>query len=94
MPAGPLDRLDLSPNRAVIEARIIELLSQEIRDPQVVLTRDTKRADVEIDSIDIANVMFALEDELGIAFDLRPNVLIETVGDLVDLFLAATKQDT
>lgn len=70
---------------AAVEARIIELLQKEIQDRAAVLDRSMRRDEVAIDSIDIVNVIFALEEEFKVSVDLKPDATFETVGDLVDV---------
>jgi acyl carrier protein len=79
----------ISPERRLqLEARIIALLKREIQDKEAVLTRDTRRDDVVIDSIDIVHVIFAVEEEFGILINLSVNAKFETVGDLLDMFIS------
>ena len=75
---GPLSALD---------RRIIEFIQKEIQDKSVVLTRETRREDVAIDSIDIVNVVFAIEEEFDIEVDLTPDAKFDTVGELVDTLI-------
>lgn len=56
----------------------VEAVSEDIQ-------MDTKISDVEIDSIDVINAVFAVEEELDIR--IGPDIEIspdETVGDLID----------
>jgi len=79
----------ISPERRLqLEARIIALLKREIQDKEAVLTRETRRDDVVIDSIDIVHVIFAVEEEFGILINLSVNAKFETVGDLLDMFIS------
>jgi acyl carrier protein len=69
---------------SALDRRIIEFIQKEIQDKSVVLTRETRREDVAIDSIDIVNVVFAIEEEYDIEVNLTPDAKFETVGELID----------
>lgn len=71
-----------------LDRQIIELLQKEMADKSVVLTRDTRREDVSIDSIDIVNVVFAIEEKYDVEVNLTPRDRFETVGDLIDALAA------
>ena len=71
-----------------VELRIIAFIQKEIQDKSVVLTRATRREEVAIDSIDVVNVVFAIEEEFDIEVDLTPDAKFETVGDLVDTLIS------
>ncbi|NLH83662.1 MAG: acyl carrier protein [Phyllobacteriaceae bacterium] len=75
---------DAAGRRAELERRIIGFIQKEIQDKSAVLTRDTRREDVAIDSIDVVNVIFALEETFDVEIDLPTDAKFETVGDLVD----------
>ena len=47
------------------------------------ITKDTKFADVGIDSLDTMEMLMNLEDKLGVEIEL--NEKVETVGELVDI---------
>ena len=70
-----------------VERRIISFIQKEIQDKTVVLTRETRREDVAIDSIDVVNVVFAIEEEFDIEVELTPDAKFTTVGDLVDALI-------
>ena len=70
-----------------VERRIISFIQKEIQDKTVVLTRDTRREDVSIDSIDVVNVVFAVEEEFDIEVSLTPDAKFDTVGELVDALI-------
>lgn len=70
-----------------LEQLIISFIQKEIQDKSAVLTRDTRREDVAIDSIDVVNVVFAVEEKFDVEVDLPPDAKFETVGDLVDTLI-------
>ena len=70
-----------------IERRIISFIQKEIQDKSIVLTRATRREDVAIDSIDVVNVVFAIEEEFDVEIELTPDARFDTVGELVDTLI-------
>lgn len=70
-----------------IEARIIGFIRAEIQDKSAVLTRQTRRDEVVIDSIDLVNVVFAVEEAWDTQVDLPADSQFETVGELVDALI-------
>lgn len=76
-----------------LERRIIEFIQKEIQDKSAVLTRETRRDEVAIDSIDIVNVIFAIEEEYDIEITLTPDAKFTTVGDLVDTLISFLPED-
>lgn len=77
-----------SPNTLEFDNQIIALLQKEILDKDAVLTRETRRDDVAIDSIDIVNVVFAIEEKYDVEVNLTPQNRFETVGELIDALAA------
>ncbi|MBL8574601.1 MAG: acyl carrier protein [Hyphomicrobiaceae bacterium] len=75
-------------DRTAIETQIIDFIRAEIQNKSAVLTMATRRDEVEIDSIDIVQVIFNLEEKYGIEVNLSPNTQFETVGELVDALIA------
>ncbi|WP_333822479.1 acyl carrier protein [Pinisolibacter sp.] len=72
---------------SALDRRIIEFIQKEIQDKSVVLTRETRREDVAIDSIDVVNVVFAIEEEFDIEVNLTPDAKFDTVGELIDTLI-------
>ena len=71
-----------------LEQQIITFIQKEVQDKSAVLTRDTRRDEVAIDSIDVVNVVFAVEEKYDIEVDLTPDAKFETVGELVDALIS------
>jgi acyl carrier protein len=71
-----------------LDLQIMALLRKEIQDKDAVLTRETRRDEVAIDSIDIVNVVFAVEEKYDVEINLTPQDRFETVGDLIDALVA------
>lgn len=76
-----------------LDRQIIELLQKEMLDKSVVLTRETRRDEVSIDSIDIVNVVFAIEEKYDVEVELTPRDRFDTVGDLIDALAAFIPED-
>ena len=77
-----------SQRRLELESDIIALIQGEIQDKLAILTRDTRRDEVEIDSIDIINVIFAVEEKYSTSVSFTSDSQFVTVGDLVDALIA------
>ena len=80
----------MSPHEAT-EA-VIRALAIELRvDDQAVRVAGSLRADLGMDSITAANVIFALEDEFACELDLDGVKRLDSVADLAGLLGRATK---
>ena len=66
---------------------IIAFIQNEIQDRNIVLTMETPTSAVVIDSLDIARVLFRVEEKYGGEFTSLPDSVPRTVGDLVDLLI-------
>lgn len=75
------------------ESQIIEFIRNEIQDKSAVLTLETRREDVAIDSIDIVHVIFAIEEKYDIEINVPPDAKFETVGQLVATLIAFIPKD-
>lgn len=71
-----------------LDLQIMALLRKEIQDKDAILTRETRRDEIAIDSIDIVNVVFAVEEKYDVEINLTPQARFETVGDLIDALVA------
>jgi nodulation protein F len=91
------EQLKLSPLRASKPAqgvvmdqvadKIIEILRKNMRDPAKEITLDTKLADLEIESLDLAVIVFDIEDSFGIQIPYNANEEVQdfaTVGSVVE----------
>ena len=76
---------------------ILDIVAQKALIDRSKLTRDAKLADLNVSSLDMVEVMFALEDKFGIELPFNANTNaneFETVGDVITLVekqLAAKK---
>ncbi len=70
-----------------VEEKIIGILRKNMRNPDKEITLDTKLADLEIESLDLAVIVFDIEDTFGIQIPYNANeevVDFATVGSVVD----------
>jgi len=70
-----------------VASKIIEILKKNIKDPPETISLDTKLSDLEIESLDLAVIVFDIEDSFGIEIPYNANEEMEdfaTVGSVVD----------
>jgi acyl carrier protein len=70
-----------------VAEKIIAILRKNMRDPNKEITLDTKLADLEIESLDLAVIVFDIEDTFGIQIPYNANEEMQdfaTVGSVVD----------
>ncbi len=68
---------------AEVAAKIIEILKKNMREPPEDMTLDTPLSDLDIESLDLAVIVFDIEDTFGIEVPYNANEDIEefaTVG--------------
>jgi acyl carrier protein len=81
-----------------VAEKISAILRKNMRNPEKEITLDTKLADLEIESLDLAVIVFDIEDTFGIQIPYNANeevVDFATVGSVVDrvkAVLAAEQQ--
>ncbi len=67
--------------------KIIEILRKNMKDPTKPVTLDTPLSELEIESLDLAVIVFDIEDTFGIEIPYNANEEVEafaTVGSVVD----------
>jgi acyl carrier protein len=67
---------------------ILDVVAQKAMIDRSKLTRDAKLTDLNVSSLDMVEVMFALEDKFGIELPFNANTNaaeFETVGDVIAL---------
>jgi acyl carrier protein len=77
----------------ITEAEVAEVVANEARVDRALLTRDADLAELDIQSLEIVEIIFALEDKFGIeipynansAADKTTGVSLKTLGDIVDM---------
>ena len=70
-----------------IAEKIIAILRKNMRNPEKEITLDTKLTDLEIESLDLAVIVFDIEDTFGIQIPYNANeevVDFATVGSVVE----------
>lgn len=63
--------------------RIEERLASKLKDKE--LTLETSFKDLGIDSLDLVDLVFEMEEELGVQFEDDELIQIKTVNDLITL---------
>jgi acyl carrier protein len=72
------------------ENDIFDIVAKQAKVDRATLKRDTKLSELDLQSIDIIELIFAIEDKFDISVPYSPNDLstagisFETVGDLID----------
>lgn len=77
--------------RAAIMAAVIEELNETLCDSDLVITEDMTLNSLGLDSLDVMQVVFELEDKLDVFVRDDEVLLNMTVGEVTDL-LAAKKE--
>ncbi|TCT05592.1 hypothetical protein [Aquabacter spiritensis] len=74
-------------DRKALQEEIIAFLQREIQDPSVILTMETPTDSVVIDSLDIARVLFKIEEKYQCEIVLSLAAPPEYVGEIVDFLI-------
>ncbi|AKG43036.1 Acyl carrier protein [Streptomyces sp. enrichment culture] len=71
----------------VTVSMVCELMAKKLggKADQHTLNADTEFETVGLSSLQIADIVYAIEDEVGIEFDPGQAANVKTVGDLVEL---------
>jgi acyl carrier protein len=67
--------------------KIITILKKNMKEPPETVSLDTKLSDLEIESLDLAVIVFDIEDTFGIQIPYNANEEVQdfaTVGSVVD----------
>ena len=70
-----------------VATKIIEILRKNMKEPSKTITLETPLSDLEIESLDLAVIVFDIEDTFGIEIPYNANEEVEafaTVGSVVD----------
>ncbi len=70
-----------------VATKIIEILKKHMKEPRDDISRDTPLADLNIESLDLAMIVFDIEDTFSIEIPYNANDDVEdfkTVGSVVD----------
>lgn len=63
---------------------ILPFISERLGIPESRLTPLARLSDLNVQSLDMIELVFALEDEFGIEIPFDPNAKFETIGDLME----------
>ncbi|HVB88894.1 MAG TPA: acyl carrier protein [Beijerinckiaceae bacterium] len=75
-------------SKEFIQQKILGFIRSEIQDKTVPLELDTPIESIKIDSIDVINVIFKVEEEFKAEVTLSNDVSYSTVGQFVDALMA------
>ena len=67
--------------------KIVTILKKNMKEPPETVSLDTKLSDLEIESLDLAVIVFDIEDTFGIQIPYNANEEVQdfaTVGSVVD----------
>ena len=67
--------------------KIVGILKKNMKEPPETISLDTKLSDLEIESLDLAVIVFDIEDTFGIQIPYNANEEVQdfaTVGSVVD----------
>ena len=73
-----------------IENDIFDIVAKQAKADRATLTRDTRLSELDLQSIDIIELIFAIEDKFDISVPYSPNDLnsagisFETIGNVID----------
>ena len=70
-----------------VAPKIIEILKKHMKEPRDDIGLDTKLEELDIESLDLAMIVFDIEDSFGIEIPYNANEEVEdfkTVGSVVD----------
>ncbi len=64
--------------------KIISYLAQQLDVPAGDLDADTTFESLNLDSLDMAEMIIDMEEEVGVDFEIDGEVRLETIGELAD----------
>lgn len=70
-----------------VATKIVDILRKHMKDPDKEVALETKLEDLEIESLDLAMIVFDIEDSFGIEIPYNANEEVEdfkTVGTVVE----------
>ncbi len=74
-----------------IESEVILAISKKLRLDPGLIRVDSKLADLKLDSLDLAELLFALEDRFKRTISIQQGDRFETIQDVINLILAQMK---
>ena len=79
-------------NKEEIIQKVNAALMKEFEIPEEKLVPTATFADMQVDSLDVVEMLMALEDEYGISLPDEVAMKLHTVGDIVDYIDANSKK--
>ena len=79
-----------------VAPKIIEILKKHMKEPRDDIGLDTKLEELDIESLDLAMIVFDIEDSFGVEIPYNANEEVEdfkTVGSVVDRVAALIEAD-
>lgn len=73
------------PNRDALAKLICETLAKRLKRPVEDITLQTRFESLQMDSLDLAEMFFLLEEELKTTIPLDQGVKLQSVGDVLEL---------
>jgi acyl carrier protein len=70
-----------------VASKIVNILKKNMKEPPETISLDTKLSDLEIESLDLAVIVFDIEDTFGIQIPYNANEEVQdfaTVGSVVE----------
>ena len=74
------------------EDRIREIFAEQLKIDETGLTRDLDLADLDVDSLDLLQLVVAIEEEFDISLDEEELLQLETLGSMTDIILERIKE--
>ncbi len=74
------------------ESKVIEIIGEQLGISATELDEDTVLADLGADSLDLFQIISALEEEFEIEFDNEEAEKLKTVGDAIEYIKAAVEK--
>ena len=81
-----------------VAAQIVEILKKHMREPPETISPDTKLSELEIESLDLAMIVFDIEDTFAIEVPYNANEAVDdfatvgTIADKVESLIAASRE--
>ena len=73
------------------KAQVISIIAEQLGVSESEITEETAFADLGADSLDLFQIISALEEEINIEFDSEQVEKIKTVGDAMEYIKAAVE---
>lgn len=74
------------------EDRIREIFAEQLKIDETELARDFDLADLDVDSLDLLQLVVAIEEEFDISLDEEELLQLETLGSMTDIILERIKE--